>query len=58
LKGPAFIERWIYGKKIDMTQIVALDPEKYIIFYSCDEQGSLGYRRQGVFISVRDPMME
>ena len=41
-----------------MTQIVALDPEKYIIFYSCDERGSLGYRRQGVFISVRDPMME
>ena len=41
-----------------MTQIVALDPQKYIIFYSCDEQGSLGYRRQGVFISVRDPMME
>ncbi len=35
----------------------ALDPEKYIIFYSCDEKGSLGYRKQGVFISIRDPMM-
>ena len=57
LKGPGLIQRWIFGKRLDMGQIVALEPEEYVIMYSCDETGSLGNRRQGVFISVRDPMI-